>query len=302
MTKTMHLPREACQLPPREVCLGRRRLYGERGGRVPGRELPVSQRIAADIREAIESGELPPGSLLPSERELMDRYRTTKSTVGKAVSILRAQGLVSSQVGRGLFVRTPRQRLRRHHSERYQWEKNRARLDASERRKTGATEFDTGLDLSDLRFYAKYSVIDASKEIAKRFSVPTGTRMLKREYRTSSKSESSPLNIAYSYLVYDMVAKNPDLLDEKNEPWPGGTQNQLYTLGIELDRIVDELTARPPLPEEAKILDLEPGVSVLVLHKTSIDTNDRVVEFSEVILPGDRTEIVYTTKLARWES
>ncbi len=44
-----------------------------------------------------------------------------------------------------------------------------------------------------------------------------------------------------SWLVYDLVASNPDLLDPSNEPWPGGTQHQLSTVGIELARISMQL-------------------------------------------------------------
>ncbi|MFJ8202228.1 MULTISPECIES: UTRA domain-containing protein [Micromonospora] len=75
---------------------------------------------------------------------------------------------------------------------------------------------------------------------------------------------------------------------------------QLLQVGIEVDRIIDEITARPPSHEEAEVLKLPPGVSVLILRKISVDTSDTVVEVSNVVLPGDRTEFVYTTKLARW--
>ena len=82
--------------------------------------------------------------------------------------------------------------------------------------------------------------------------------------------------------------------------WPGGSQSQLHTVGIELDRVEERVTARPPTPEEAEALDLPPAASVLVLRKTSIDINDRVVEVSCVVLPGDRTEMLFTTPLERW--
>ncbi len=100
--------------------------------------------------------------------------------------------------------------------------------------------------------------------------------------------------------MYDLIATNPDLLDEGKEPWPGGTQHQLYTIGIELDRIEDEIRARPPMPEEAELLDIEPGVSVFVLTKVSVDTTSRVVEISEIVMPADRTELLYTMPLKRW--
>lgn len=261
---------------------------------------PRYVQVADEIREEILAGRLKPGDSLPSEPVLADRFGVSRTSVRNSIRQLREWGLVRAEQGRGTYVRAPRQRLRRHHSERYQWEKDRARQQPEERIKTGATEFDTGLQVTDLKFRAEYTTIPATPELAEKFNVPVDTRMLKRDYWTASKKEDAPLNIVHSYLVYDVVAANPELIDVKNEPYPGGTQSQLFTIGIELDRIIDELTARPPQPEEAEVLDIEPGVSVLVLQKTSIDVHDRVVEYSEVILPGDRTEVVYTTKLNRW--
>lgn len=90
--------------------------------------------------------------------------------------------------------------------------------------------------------------------------------------------------------------------DPGNDRSPDPAERHLYTVGVELDRIVDEISARPPSPDEAELLDIEPGVSVLTLRKTSIDTTERVVEVADVVFPGDRTELVYTTKLTRWEA
>jgi GntR family transcriptional regulator len=261
---------------------------------------PRYLQVAEDLRAQILSGELVPDRPLPSEADLTETYQLSRTSVRAAIRQLREWGLVRAEQGRGTYVRAPRQRVTRT-PERYQWEKDRARLNADERGKTGATEYDTGLEIGDLDFRAEYSTVEADASLADKFDVPVGTRMLRRVYRTFSRQENAPLNLVRSYLVHDVVAANPDLLSADNEPWPGGTQNQLYTVGIELDRIVDRITARPPLPDEASDLDIEAGVSVLVLEKTSIDTNDRVVEMSEVILPGDRTELLYTTQLARWE-
>ena len=259
-------------------------------------------QLAERLRDEIVSGVRKPGEALPSEPELAEASGISRTSVRNALRQLRDWGLVRAEQGRGTYVRAPRQRVRRHHSERYQWEKDQARLPKASRRTTGATEHDTGLDLSGLRFRARYSTTPALSGLAERIGVEPGTLLLLREYWTSSTAEDVPLNLVRSYLVHDVVSRNPDLIEETNEPWPGGTQNQLLTIGIELDRIVDEIAARPPLPEESTALGIESGVSVLVLWKTSIDINDKVVEVSEVIMPGDRTEIVYTTKLGRWDA
>lgn len=261
---------------------------------------PQYVQVAEQLRSEILSGSLPPGAALPSEPELAARFSLSRTSVRNAIKQLRDWGLVRAEQGRGTFVRQQRQRVRRNHTERYQWEKDRARLSEAERKITGATEYDTGLELPDLDFHASYDTIPATAYLAQKFGVPEGTRLLQRDYWTSSRKENSPLNVVRSYLIYDVAAANPDLLNQDNEPWPGGTQSQLFTIGIEVNRIVDEITARPPLPEEAETLAIEPGVSVLILHKTSMDAHGAVVEYSEVVMPGDRTEIVHTTQLDKW--
>ncbi|MFG1753665.1 GntR family transcriptional regulator [Streptosporangium sandarakinum] len=260
---------------------------------------PRYLQVAEDLRDRINRGEIPADNPLPSEPALADAYGLSRTSVRNAIKQLKDWGLVRTEQGKGTYVRAPRQRVRRT-TERYQWEKNRVRLPEEERRKTGATEKDTGLTIDDLAFHAEYTTVEASEDLAAKFGVPTGSRLLHRIYKTSSRKENSPLSLVRSWLVYDMVAANPDLLTVKKEPWPGGTQHQLYTLGVEIDHIMDEVTARPPQPDEAEILDIETGVSVLVLRKTSFDTEGRVVEVAESILPGDRTELVYITQLERW--
>ncbi|MBC2905629.1 UTRA domain-containing protein [Streptomyces cupreus] len=185
-------------------------------------------------------------------------------------------------------------------SRRHQWEKDRVRRPRSERAGTGATEHDTGLDCSDLVFHAEYDDTDASGELAEAFGVPVGTPLLKRSYRTRRAAESAPFSLVTSHLPRELIAANPDLLDPANEPWPGGTQHQLHTVGIEVARVEERVTARAPTPAEARELELPPGAPVLVLRKTSYDILDRVVEVSLVTLPGDRTELLFTTLLERW--
>lgn len=192
-----------------------------------------------------------------------------------------------------------RQRVRRRSTERYRWEKARVPLDEIERRKTGGTEHDTGLTVKDLRFHAEYAEVAADIELADAMGVPVGTGLLRRVYRTSVRTEPAPLSVSYSYLVLDMIKPNPDLLDPSKEPWPGGTQHQLSTVGIELDRIIDVVTARSPSPDEAELLCIDPRISCLTMRKTSYDTGNRVVEVADIVFPGDRTELVYTTALPR---
>ncbi|CAL9625805.1 hypothetical protein SUDANB58_05940 (plasmid) [Streptomyces sp. enrichment culture] len=257
----------------------------------------LADRLAAQIAD----GTYGPGDPLPYIRDLVEQGEGSKALVHQAFRALEAEGLVVSRRGKGTFVRRQRQQVRREPQRRYQWEKDRALLPEEERAKTGATEFDTGLELPELRFHSRYTTIPAPPQIARRFDVADGTLMLCRRYWTSSRDEDAPLSLIYSWLVHEVAAQNPDLLNQDNEPWPGGTMNQLLTIGIEVDHIVDEISTRSPNTEETEILALDSGVPVLILKKTSIDTNGKVAEYSEVALPGDRTQMAYTIPLKRWK-
>jgi DNA-binding GntR family transcriptional regulator len=66
---------------------------------------PVYRQLAAILRGQIQSGELPAGRSIASERTLTQRYGVAVGTVKKAVEVLRAEGLVHTVIGRGIFVR-----------------------------------------------------------------------------------------------------------------------------------------------------------------------------------------------------
>jgi DNA-binding GntR family transcriptional regulator len=62
-------------------------------------------QFADFLRRQIETGELTPGTLLPSESALMQRYEVSRPMARKAVAILRNEGLVTTEQGVGTKVR-----------------------------------------------------------------------------------------------------------------------------------------------------------------------------------------------------
>lgn len=67
-------------------------------------------QIAAILRAAIESGEIPPGRPIPSQRAICERYGVARGTADKARALLREAGLVRTSPGLGLFVVPPDER------------------------------------------------------------------------------------------------------------------------------------------------------------------------------------------------
>jgi GntR family histidine utilization transcriptional repressor len=64
-----------------------------------------------EIRQALETaivaGDWPPGARVPSEQELLERYRCSRMTVNKALSALAASGLIVRRRRSGSFVARP---------------------------------------------------------------------------------------------------------------------------------------------------------------------------------------------------
>jgi GntR family transcriptional regulator len=68
-----------------------------------GKVAPYIQ--AADVLAArITSGELLPGSRLPSESELEDAFDLARSTIRRSMRVLRERGLVETVATRGSYV------------------------------------------------------------------------------------------------------------------------------------------------------------------------------------------------------
>src|SRR6266702_2795606 len=66
---------------------------------------PKYAQVIAELQRRIESGEYPPGSLLPSEHQLSAEFGTARPTVVRALRVLRQEGWIDTQQGKGSFVR-----------------------------------------------------------------------------------------------------------------------------------------------------------------------------------------------------
>ncbi|MEV4104163.1 GntR family transcriptional regulator [Nonomuraea sp. NPDC049649] len=66
---------------------------------------PAYLQIADDLRAQIRGGSLAPGMPLPSTTKLAEQYGASLSVVKLAVGVLRTEGLVIGQQGKGVFVR-----------------------------------------------------------------------------------------------------------------------------------------------------------------------------------------------------
>jgi len=261
---------------------------------------PLQVRIADDLRLKIQRGDLQPGDSLPTLQELATHWSCSLNPVRTAIDLLKQQGLITGGRGKAPIVRIPPRQVVRS-SARHQDEKDMVLRPERERAQVGTAEVESQIQISELKFVPTYGVVPADPDVATALHIREGDEVLRREWemidpRTRRREAWSVSHIPVAY-----VESNPDLFDPANEPWPGGTQHQLSTVGIEIMAIIDEVTAHMPTTADAQLWDLDPGVPMLRCRRISIDQHDRRVEISDAEYPADRTRLDFITPLRPWE-
>jgi GntR family transcriptional regulator len=240
----------------------------------------LSREIAADLRAAILRGDLPPGAVLPSERELIDRYKTTKSTASKAISILLVEGLVSTEFGRGTFVRN-RPPLRR--------------ISAARRH---AAHRDAGKPVFDVQAISQGQVPTRQMLYVGRMAAPPhatvwlklspGEQVAVRRRLQLLDGEPAVLSTSYYPL---WIAQGTRL--ESPNALPEGPDELIEALGHPFSHGIEVFRAQMPTPEEADLLKLRPGVPVVHMWDVDYDREGRTLQVAHDIYASDRHEFAY---------
>lgn len=67
-------------------------------------KLSLSRRTAQEIERKILSGDYPPGSRLPAQRDLAESMGVSRTALREAISVLETRGLLHSLIGSGTYV------------------------------------------------------------------------------------------------------------------------------------------------------------------------------------------------------
>ncbi|TYB69778.1 GntR family transcriptional regulator [Nonomuraea sp. PA05] len=244
------------------------------------RRMPRSREVARELRQAIEAGELLPGSLLPSERELVAKYQISSGTVNKVIALLKSTGLVVSEVGRGVFVRR-RPQLIRHAHDRY----------ARRWRESGKAPFKAEVEAQGRSARVEVTSIariEPPKWVAERLGLGGGDHVLRRE--NTYYVDDAAVQIVNTYIPLS-IAEGTSL--EEEVPGPGGIYAAFEEQGHRLTRMLEEVQARMPRNGEVERLNAEPGTPVLDVLHISYDQDDTPMDVSHFVLRGDENVLTY---------
>ena len=72
--------------------------------------MPLYRQLADELRRQISSGKIPVHRPIPSKKTLVQAFGVAPGTVERALDVLKAEGLLETVPGRGLYVTDPQER------------------------------------------------------------------------------------------------------------------------------------------------------------------------------------------------
>ncbi|MEU8251261.1 GntR family transcriptional regulator [Nonomuraea sp. NPDC048916] len=225
---------------------------------------PKYAQIVQAIRQKIQNGTYPPGSLLPSETQLVREFSVSRPTVVRALQVLQLRGVIEREHGKGSFVKaappvSPEDNTR----------PGRAVLDRVE-----ADENATLVDAGPVAVPAF---------VAKLLDVPEGTSVVRR--RVLFRDAERPVDLVTLWGTAGMGLDASELLTT-------GVRQHLHAMkGLQLQHVSERLSARHPSTEEAKLLELRKTAPVLGVLASVFNGGGNPVLVVDLVLPGDLHEL-----------
>ncbi|MFE6228534.1 MULTISPECIES: GntR family transcriptional regulator [unclassified Streptomyces] len=243
-----------------------------------GTRRPKYQRIADELRTAIQCGDFAPGDRLPGENDLMSTYEVARMTARQALAVLRGEGLTEARKGAGVFVRSFRP-LRRRGVPRLSGEGWGAG------RSVWAAEIEDRALVVDQVTVAEE---EAGPRIAHALDLAPHDPVCVRSRRFVL--DGRPVLLSVSYLAADLVRGTPVT---RPDTGPGGTYARLAELGQRPVRFREEIRCRMPTAEETDRLTLPPGTPVVLIGRTAFTAPGRPVEVNEMTLDASSYILEY---------
>lgn len=218
----------------------------------------------------IKEGEMPPGSKLPTEQELAERFKVNRHTVRRALTLLAEKDLIRTEQGSGSFVREQiidyavGIRTRFHENLLRQERKPRGELISS-------------------------GIIPATTEVARALDLDKGEPVIVLE--TLGEADSVRICLASAHFPQNRFPG----LDEHFRA-TGSVTLALRHYGVtDYRRRSTHISSRLPTAREARILRQAKSRPVLVTESINVDPRDWPIEFCETRFAAERVQFVIET-------
>ncbi|MFF4779591.1 GntR family transcriptional regulator [Microtetraspora fusca] len=220
------------------------------------------------LQRRIEAGDYPPGTLLPSENQLIQEFGVSRPTVVAALRVLREQGWIESQQGKGRFVR------------------GRPALALAEQPRPGHAYLTTP-EAASPGEVLEVGAQAVPNRVAALLDLPAKSRAFLR--RRLVVRDGEPSEIVSFWLPLEL-SEGTDLTSA--DALADSVRNHLQARkGVRFDHIIEQITARMPATDEAKRLGMPKNTAVLDVYAAVRDASGHPLIVVNVLLPSDRHEL-----------
>ena len=228
------------------------------------------RRIADDLEQSIARGTFSPGSKLPGEIEMAERFGVNRHTVRRAIAALSERGLVRAERGSGTYIESPR-------------------IAYPIRPRTRFSEIVGGAGRAVSGRLVASAVEPADPEIARRLKLKPGTAVLRLELlRTADRI---PLCAATSWLPAERFPGAARIYAASNS-----ISRALAHFGVrDYARKSTSVTAAVADAAAAADLRLALGRPILVVDSVDADRAGIPVITSRARFPADRLALTIDT-------
>jgi GntR family transcriptional regulator, N-acetylglucosamine utilization regulator len=225
--------------------------------------LPRYYQLKEIMRERVQSEEWKPGDLIPSERELSEKYGISRMTARQAITDLVNEGLFYREQGKGTFV-------------------SQRKITQQLLRLTGFTEDIRARGQKPGTKVLSAEMVPADETTAEKLRIGPGTRIFRLQRLRLADDE--PLAIELSQISFKGCER---LLEEDLE------QNSLYRLletkyGIPLMEADQELEAGLAGNEEAQLLKISINRPVLFTRRITYTERSQPIEYAKAVYCGNK--------------
>ncbi len=246
---------------------------------------PKYRQIADHLRTQIMDGTLAPGDPIPSTDQLRREYGVTVGVASQARQVLVSEGLVEGRPGSGAYVldRPAMKRIARGHYGRIPGSGSPF---AAEQRSTG----------HEPSWTCQSETVTASPKVASRLGLDQGAPVMRTHY--VFKADGRPVMLSTSWEPLALTGGTAIVLPESGPHAGKGVVDRMAAIGVTIVGASEEVSARAALADEADELGGMAGNTVLVIHRTYYDTDQRPVETADIVMPSDRYTVEYWSPIA----
>ncbi len=230
--------------------------------------LPLYIQIAQKLRESIQQGVYQVEEKLPSEHQLSERFGVNRHTLRRAIALLKEEGLLRTDKGRGIFVATPPLEYPLG-----KWVCYNEALEAQENQ--GSFQL------------LRTTEISAEPNIAKKLEISIGEPVAVVEILGLAPKQH-PLHLTTSYFP---LALFPDIWQHFEE-FKSVSQLLKEVYGTAPIRRCTYVSARQVRPQDARLLKLALNQSILLVESINEDPKGRVIEYSVTRFRGSDMKLV----------